>query len=74
MVTLAALLAPGGRFSVTLRHGPAPADRPMHESDTEPFVTLAKTQGLSVLYREEIGDPLERDRVSYTRLILRKSI
>ena len=74
MAKLAPLLAPGGRFSVTLRHGPAPADRPMHESDTEPFVTLAETQGLSVMHREEIGDPLERDRVSFTRLILRKSI
>ena len=46
----------------------------MHESDAEPFVTLAETQGLSVMHREEIGDPLERDRVSFTRLILRKSI
>lgn len=73
MASLAALLAPGGRFSVLLRHGPAPADRPMYESDTEPFLTLAEARGLTPIYRKENRDELERDRVSFTRLILTKS-
>lgn len=29
---LATLLKPGGRLVLTLRHGPVPADRPMHEA------------------------------------------
>ena len=73
MASLATLLAPDGSFSVLLRHGPAPADRPMLESDTEPFLALAEAQGLSVIHREENGDELERDSVSFTRLILTKS-
>ena len=73
MACLATLLAPGGRFSVLLRHGPAPADRPMLESDADPFLALAETQGLSLIHREGNGDELERGGVSFTRLILTKS-
>lgn len=73
MASLAALLVPGGTFSVLLRHGPAPSDRPMHESDTEPFLALAETHGLAAVYRQETGDELDRDGVSFTRLILTKS-
>ena len=73
MTSLAALLAPGGNFSVLLRHGPAPADRPMHESDAAPFLTLAKARGLSLIHREGNGDEMGRDGVSFTRLILTKS-
>lgn len=73
MKCLATLLAPGGRFSVLLRHGPAPADRPMLESDADPFLALAEAQGLSLIHREQNGDELERGGVSFTRLILTKS-
>jgi len=73
MACLASLLAPGGRFSVLLRHGPAPADRPMLESDADPFLALAEAQGLSLIHREGNGDELGRDNVSFTRLILTKS-
>lgn len=73
MASLAALLAPGGKFSVLLRHGPAPADRPMHESDADPFLTLAENHGLSLIHREGNADEMGRDSVSFTRLILTKS-
>lgn len=70
MTSLAALLAPGGKFSVLLRHGPAPKDRPMHESDADPFLALAERHGLTCIYRKALEDELNRPGVSFTRLIL----
>lgn len=72
MATLAALLAPGGHFSVLLRHGPAPADRPMHVTDAAPFIALAGKHGLSCIYREGREDKMGRPGTSFTRLILSK--
>ncbi|WP_420405132.1 class I SAM-dependent methyltransferase [Nisaea sp.] len=73
MAVLASLLAPGGHFSVLLRHGPAPEDRPMHESEADPFLSLAARHGF--ICRERVARPDEMDRpgVSFTRLILSNS-
>lgn len=70
MAVLSGLLAPGGRFSVLLRHGPAPEDRPMHESETDPFLALAGRHGFNCLTRVPRPDEMNRPGVSFTRLIL----
>ncbi|UUX49987.1 class I SAM-dependent methyltransferase [Nisaea acidiphila] len=70
MAVLAGLLAPGGHFSVLLRHGPAPEDRPMHESEAEPFLALAQRHGFACLARFARPDEMNRPGVSFTRLIL----
>jgi SAM-dependent methyltransferase len=70
MAMLASLLAPGGHFSVLLRHGPAPEDRPMYESEADPFLSLAERHGFVCLERVARPDEMNRPGVSFTRLIL----
>ncbi|WP_158292317.1 methyltransferase domain-containing protein [Paracraurococcus ruber] len=45
---LALLLRPGGRAVITLRHGPAPADRPMWPVDAAGLARLALDHGLAL--------------------------
>jgi len=45
---LATLLKPGGLLVVTLRHGPAPPDRPMHGVSVGEVEALARAHGLAV--------------------------
>lgn len=56
MDALAALLAPGGRLSLTLRHGPVPADRRMYDAGAEEAVDLAAARGLRLRHRAERAD------------------
>ena len=48
MRKLATLLKPGGRMMLTLRHGPAPADRPMWPVDVHEAERLGVDHGLAL--------------------------
>ncbi|NOG69989.1 class I SAM-dependent methyltransferase [Roseicella sp. DB1501] len=48
MRKLATLLKPGGRMVLTLRHGPAPADRPMWPVDAHEVARLGLDHGLAL--------------------------
>ncbi|MFF8917242.1 hypothetical protein ACF08M_28985 [Streptomyces sp. NPDC015032] len=67
---IAALLVPGGRFFVNLRHGPVPAGRHMFD------VSLAETSepgaehGLLTVHRSERPDLHGRDGVRWSSLVL----
>ena len=64
---LAALLRPGGLLVATLRHGPAPPDRPMHEVSLGEMEALAREHGLAVVKVEhQHGDVRRRPGVSWT--------
>lgn len=70
---VAALLAPGGRFILTLRHGPVPAGRRMFSVPYEEIVALAGPFGLRYVCRGEGIDHAGRPGVSWTMLCLEKS-
>ncbi|GAA4586888.1 hypothetical protein GCM10023194_34310 [Planotetraspora phitsanulokensis] len=66
---VAALLAPGGRLVMSLRHGPVPAGRRMFEVSAEETAGLAERHGLRVVYSGERGDdPLNREGVRWSLL------
>lgn len=68
---LATLLKPGGLMVVTLRFGPAPADRPMHEVSLGEIEGLARDYGLSVVRVEQReGDARRRPGVHWTTVAL----
>jgi SAM-dependent methyltransferase len=72
MATLAALLAPGGRIAMTLRHGPVPEGRRMFEVSAQETAALALGHGLRMLHRVECADMLHRPDVNWTALVLEK--
>ncbi|HLO68507.1 MAG TPA: methyltransferase domain-containing protein, partial [Holophaga sp.] len=55
---LAALLAPGGRLALSLRHGPDPGGRGFHPVSGDEVAALAEARGLRVLRRVEEEDGL----------------
>ncbi len=67
---LVTLLKPGGRLVLTLRHGPAPADRPMHETSAAQIERLGLDFGLTTLRVREQPDQLGRSDVSWTAVCL----
>ncbi len=70
LARIAALLAPGGRFFVQLRHGPVPAGRRMFEVSAEDTVAAGRTHGLQPLHRSERPDLHGRDGVRWSSLVL----
>jgi SAM-dependent methyltransferase len=68
---LVTLLRPGGVLALTLRSGPAPADRPMHSTSSGEIQGLARTLGMEVLKVEASEDQQGRDAVSWTTIALR---
>ncbi|WP_291298780.1 methyltransferase domain-containing protein [Elioraea sp.] len=60
MRKLATLLKPGGRMVITLRHGPAPDDRPMWPVDAHEVERLGLEFGLSLRVATERRDDLQR--------------
>lgn len=70
---VAGLLAPGGRFILTLRHGPVPAGRRMFSVPYEEIVTLSEPYGLRCVCHDETSDHHGRPGVSWTRLGLEKN-
>ena len=70
MRTLAALAAPGGRLSMTLRHGPVPEGRRMFDVTADEVSLLAAESGLRELHRADAPDMLGRADVHWTFLVL----
>lgn len=68
---LATLLRPGGLLVVTLRLGPAPPDRPMHEVSLGEVEALAREHGLGIAKLEHrLGDAVRRPGVSWTTVAM----
>lgn len=68
---LATLMRSGAVLVMALRHGPAPADRPMHPTSAGEVEALARAHGLEiVLVRPEV-DGRNRPGVSWTTVVLR---
>ncbi len=63
---VAALLKPGGLLILTLRHGPPPPDRPMHEVTAGEIEALARTHGMTVYRSGRRHDELGRPGVDWT--------
>lgn len=72
MRTLADLLAPGGRVSMTLRHGPVPEGRRMFDVSGDEVVALAAKAGLAEVHQAARRDMLLRADVGWTFLVLER--
>jgi SAM-dependent methyltransferase len=72
MATLAQLVAPGGRISMTLRHGPVPEGRRMFDVSGDQVVALASTVGLAEVHQAARQDMLLRQDVNWTFLVLER--
>ncbi|MFQ3622748.1 MAG: methyltransferase domain-containing protein [Acetobacteraceae bacterium] len=71
MRKLATLLKPGGRMVLTLRHGPAPPDRPMWPVDAHEVERLGLEFGLALRVATERRDDLQgRSDVRWQTVIL----
>jgi SAM-dependent methyltransferase len=71
MRKLATLLRPGGRMVLTLRHGPAPEDRPMWPVDAAEVERLGLDHGLALrVATERVEDRLGRRDVRWQTVIL----
>ncbi|MCC0580448.1 class I SAM-dependent methyltransferase [Streptomyces californicus] len=70
MARTASLLAPEGRFFLTLRHGPVPEGRRMFDVSAAETVFLGRSYGLRVVHRSERDDLHGREGVRWTRLVL----
>lgn len=68
---LATLLSAGGVLALTLRSGPAPADRPMFETSSEEVEGLARAHGMEVVKVVGSDDLQSRTEVSWTTIVLR---
>ncbi len=68
MDNLAALLTPGGRLALTIRHGPTPPGRHMVDLPPEHTTALAATRGLRLLHRSSRSDLHGRGGVHWTDL------
>ncbi|MGW1409720.1 class I SAM-dependent methyltransferase [Streptomyces sp. NPDC002403] len=71
MARVAALLVPGGRFFVNLRHGPVPEGRHMFDVSAAETVELGSVHGLHTVHRAERPDLHGRDNVRWSSLVLR---
>ncbi|MFD7881624.1 class I SAM-dependent methyltransferase [Streptomyces bauhiniae] len=69
MDRIAALLVPGGRFFVNLRHGPVPDGRHMFAVSPAETVKLGSEYGLQTVHRSERPDLHGRDSVRWTSLV-----
>jgi SAM-dependent methyltransferase len=68
---LTTLLKPGGLMLMTLRHGPAPVDRPMHPVSLSEVEGLARVNGVEVLRVVDKNDAMARSDVRWTMVALR---
>ena len=74
MQTLAELVAPGGRISMTLRHGPVPEGRRMFDVSADDVVVLARAAGMTEVHRAARQDMLLRSDVGWTFLVLERPL
>lgn len=68
---LATLLKPGGTIILSLRHGPSPTDRPMHQVSAGEVEALARINGLDIVRVHEGPDQMGRADVRWTLMALR---
>ncbi|MDY0814646.1 class I SAM-dependent methyltransferase [Kitasatospora purpeofusca] len=69
MARIAALLVPGGRFFVNLRHGPVPDGRHMFDVSLAETSELGTAYGLQTVHRSERPDLHGRDSVRWSCLV-----
>lgn len=67
---LATLLKPAGLLVITLRHGPAPSDRPMYEVSAGEVEALAREYGFSVTSVARAPETSRRPGVAWTTMCL----
>ncbi|UHD45782.1 class I SAM-dependent methyltransferase [Aureimonas altamirensis] len=72
MEALASLLAPGGRLSLSLRHGPVPTGRRMFEVPAEETIALASLSGLCLVHSVVREDMLGRADVRWSFVVVEK--
>lgn len=75
MPRVAGLLAPGGRLALSLRHGPVPEGRVMHDVSAVETISLAKSAGLGLVSQTEGASVQGANRaagVNWTRLTFRQ--
>jgi SAM-dependent methyltransferase len=70
MARIAALLLPGGRFFVNLRHGPVPDGRHMFDVSAAETAELGAAHGLRTVLSSERSDLHGRDSVRWSSLVL----
>lgn len=68
---LTTLLVPAGILVVTLRSGPAPADRPMHPTSPSEIEGLARAHGLEILAMRASDDVQGRAEISWITAVMR---
>lgn len=68
---LSTLLKPGGVLAITLRSGPSPSDRPMHETSAPEVEALARALGLEILKVETAPDLQGRSDVTWSSVAMR---
>ncbi|MFE2271088.1 class I SAM-dependent methyltransferase [Streptomyces lavendulae] len=73
MARVAALLVPGGRFFIHLRHGPVPNQRRMFDVSAAETAELGRRYGLRTIHRSERRDLHGRDSVRWSCLVLQTS-
>lgn len=76
MPHLAALMAPGARLLMSLRHGPVPAGRRMFDVSGEETIALASSVSLNCLYHDRSGSIQAENRVQnieWTKLVFEKA-
>ena len=71
---LISLLATGGLLAVTLRCGPAPAERQMYEVSEEEIRQLSAIHGATVLRCISAPDQSGRPEISWIQMALRKAL
>lgn len=70
MAALAGLIAPGGRISFSLRHGPVPEGRRMFDVTAAALAAEAQPHGLASVCVAETSGLFGRPDVSWTRVVL----
>ncbi|WP_455185532.1 class I SAM-dependent methyltransferase [Azospirillum palustre] len=69
MKSLAGLLNPNGRISMSLRHGPVPQGRRMFDVSADETIELAGLHGLDAVHVAERNDMLGRSDVRWTFVV-----
>ncbi|MBB4005564.1 SAM-dependent methyltransferase [Aurantimonas endophytica] len=72
MEALASLLAPSGRLSLSLRHGPVPRGRRMFDVPAEETIALASSSGLRLVHCVDREDMLGRANVRWSFVVVEK--
>ncbi len=72
MRRISALLRPGGRFVLTVRHGPPPEGRPMFSVPAEEAEALGRQNGLDLHWSGRVEDRARREGVWWFRTVLDK--